>query len=63
MGSHGVDYTIGGLGATSPVWLQWVDYLSQWAGVIAAIGGVILIILRIWLAIRELRKEGNSCDT
>jgi outer membrane lipoprotein SlyB len=53
-----LDTSIGTIGATSPVWIQ---YLQQGAGIIAAVGGAALVIIRLLIAWRDWRngKKGN----
>lgn len=56
------DYTVGTGGATSPFWLPWLHGVSEIAGAIAAIGGVVLVTIRIKLAWREYRGRGDDSE-
>jgi hypothetical protein len=57
MNERTLDYIIGAGGATAPAWLQWVHMVSDMAAAVAAIGGVMLVSLRIALAIREWKNK------
>jgi hypothetical protein len=48
-----LDTSIGTIGAISPIWIQ---YLQEWAGFIAAVGGAILVIIRLAIAWRDWRN-------
>lgn len=49
------DYTVGGTAATSPWWLEWLHTANEVAATVAAIGGVVLVLIRIRVAWREWR--------
>lgn len=51
-----LDTTIGMGGITSPFWYKWLHSANELAAFITIIGGAILILLRIALAIREWRR-------
>ncbi len=51
--SDAFDIAFGVGGVASPLWLQ---YLTEGAQVIAVIGGIILLTLRIAIAIRDLKR-------
>jgi membrane protein DedA with SNARE-associated domain len=48
------DMSVGLSAATSPVWLQTVHWVLQ---EIMLLGGAVLVLLRILLALREWRKQ------
>jgi hypothetical protein len=49
-----MDVAIGTSAVTSPLWIQ---YVQNGATVVAAIGGAVLILIRVWIAIRDLRNK------
>jgi hypothetical protein len=49
-----IDGTLGTAGLSSPVWLDW---LTASSALVVAVGGAILIILRIVLAWKELKSK------
>lgn len=50
------DLTIGTVGMSSPLWLQYLHAASDIAATVAALGGAVLVALRVLLAYREWRK-------
>lgn len=52
-----LDTGIGGIGATSPLWLQ---NIQTGAGLVAAVGGAILVIIRLAIAWRDWRNGGKG---
>lgn len=46
-------------GLSTPLWLQ---YVEQGMGLILLFGGTILMLLRIWNLLRELRDSNKSED-
>ena len=52
-----LDTGIGSIGATSPLWLQ---YIQTGAGLIAAVGGAVLVIIRLAIAWRDWRSGRNG---
>lgn len=55
---NAIDGAIGAVGVSSPVWLQ---YLQNGAGAVVAIGGAVLIVIRVMIAWRDWRngKKGE----
>lgn len=56
---NAVDVGIGVGGLTSSEWLQWVHAMSDMAAAMAAVGGAILVTLRIAIAYRDW-SEGKK---
>lgn len=54
---QGLDYTIGTGAVTSPWWVQHVQAASDLFALLAAIGGVALVAIRIAIAWREWRVK------
>jgi hypothetical protein len=50
------DVALGTTAATSPIWVQ---YIQTGATVVAAIGGATLVLIRVWIAIKDLRRNGK----
>ena len=48
------DVALGTTAATSPIW---VEYIQTGSTVIAATGGAVLVLIRVWIAIRDLRNK------
>jgi len=53
LSKHALDGAVGAAAVTAPLWLQLVQSGSQ---VLVALGGVVLVALRIAIALRDLRK-------
>lgn len=52
-----LDYAMAGAAVSIPLWLE---SLQTWGEVVALIGGIVLLGLRIGLAIREWRSNRNG---
>lgn len=52
---HVPDGALATASSTAPLWMQSIDH---WAQFVVAIGGVILIGIRICIGLRDLRKRG-----
>ena len=52
-----IDATIGAGAVTSPAWLEALNNAVQ---ELVLVGGFILLILRIWIAIRELKNPPDN---
>lgn len=48
------------LGGTALSTLVWFHNVEEWLAVVMAFGGVILLLLRIGVAVRELRKRKST---
>jgi hypothetical protein len=48
------DVALGTSAVSSPIWLQ---HLENGAAAVAALGGALLIVIRVWIAIRDLRSK------
>ena len=48
------------LGGTALSTLIWFHNIEEWLAVVMAFGGLILLLLRIGVAIRELRKRKST---
>lgn len=57
-----LDIAVGILGTLSLLWLDVVNAVNMIAGFVAAVGGAILVIIRIIIAWRELRGK-RKCKT
>ncbi len=53
LSKHALDGAVGAAAVTAPLWLQLVQSGSQ---ALVALGGVVLVALRIAIAVRDLRK-------
>lgn len=53
----GVDVTVGVGAIASPEWLPLVHSVSEVAGAIAALGGLVLLYFRLKLVILDIRKR------
>ncbi len=42
---------------SSPWWLPVVSAVTQWAGMIAAVGGVLVLAGRLWLLWQEIKAK------
>lgn len=51
---HILDGGLGVMLTSSPLWVQ---YLAETAQIVAMIGGATLVVLRVLIAIRELRHK------
>ncbi len=53
------DVSLGTSAATAPIWLE---YVQNGTTVVVGVGGAILVVIRVWIAIRELRnsKQGGK---
>lgn len=51
------DVAVGGTALSTLLWFQHVE---DWLAVVMAVGGVILLLLRIGVAWRELRKRKST---
>jgi hypothetical protein len=49
-----LDTSIGTIGASSPLWIQ---HLQQGAAIVAAVGGAILVVIRLLIAWRDWRAK------
>lgn len=59
MNGAGIDYALGAGGVTSPVWLTWVHQVSEVSAMLAAIGGAVLVMVRIAIAVKKYRRIGK----
>lgn len=55
LSKHALDGAVGGTAVSVPLWIQSID---GWAQLVVAIGGVVLIGLRICIALRDLNRRG-----
>lgn len=55
-----IDYTLGVSVLTAPAWVQYLQNASVVVAFIAAIGGAILVWVRVRLALIELKQRKNS---
>lgn len=53
------DFGLGGAAVTVPLWLQ---YLEAWAQAFVMIGGAVLLVMRLVLAVRDLRRKEGGGD-
>jgi len=49
-----VDGALGGTAITAPLWLQ---YVTLYSGAVLAVGGIVLLLLRIFIVWREARGK------
>ena len=58
-----IDHALGVTGLTLPVWLVWLSTVHDYAIIITPIVALILIVLRIVVAVRDLfHKDQKSND-
>lgn len=50
---NAIDGTLGTLGVSSPIWLQYIETGSK---TIVLIGGAMLVVIRVAIAIRDWRN-------
>jgi hypothetical protein len=51
-----IDYAIGSMGLSAPIWVDYLNMVKEGAGAVAAVMGLVLVTGRVILMIRDWNK-------